>query len=95
MNIPWLYQILFVYLYCKKVINQTKIPTVMKPNASKVSVFKVPSEYVKVVKSANGALSFVDRHVALRRGQLANLNFRVVHPLNRNYVQFNGIVECI
>jgi hypothetical protein len=61
----------------------------------KTQPFRIPKQYVKVVSSANNVLYFVDRHVALRRGQLDNLNFRMVHPLNPDFVQYNGIVERI
>lgn len=67
----------------------------MKNPKKDIAVLRLPKEYAKVVTSAAGVLYFVDRHVALRRGQLEHMNFKVVHPMNRNFVQFNGIVERI
>jgi len=57
-------------------------------------LLKVSKEYSKVVTATGGGVVyFVDKHWALRKGLLDMLNFRVSHPLNKNFVEYLGKVE--
>lgn len=57
-------------------------------------LLKVSKEYSKVVASVGGSVVyFVDRHWALRKGFLDMLNFRVTHPLDKNFVEYRGKLE--
>lgn len=51
------------------------------------SVVRVSKENSKQVKSAGGnVLNFVNKHWALRKGYLQVLDFKVIHPLDSEFV---------